>query len=80
MTFKTLLTLSWFAVPAQLYADGREQVPDELLDLLMEVGVGKQRGEHAQVAAQVAPHSVVGLVDKRLHQLQHFHCADHACT
>lgn len=72
------LTFALLAFPAQLEADGSEQVPDELLDLLVEVGVGEQGGEHAQVAAQVAPHRVVGLIDKGLHQLQHLHRADHA--
>lgn len=75
-----LLTFSWFAVPAELQADGGEQVPDELLNLLVEVGVGQQWGQHAQVAAEVAPHRVVGLVDERLHQPQHLHRADHPCT
>lgn len=72
------LTFPWFAVPGQLEADGGEEVPDELLDLLVEVRVGQQRGQDSQVAAEVAPHCVVGLVDKRLHQLQHLHRADHA--
>lgn len=44
LSVQLLLTFSWFAVPAELQADGGEQVPDELLDLLVEVGVRQQRG------------------------------------
>ena len=75
-----LLTFSWFAVPAELEADGGEEVPDKLLDVLVEVGVGKQRRQNSQVAAEVAPHCVVWLVDECFHQLQHLDCADHPCT
>lgn len=33
------LTLSGFTVPAQLHADRGEEISDELLDVLVEVGV-----------------------------------------
>ena len=75
-----LLTFPWFAVPAQLEANGCKEVPDKLLDLLEEVGVGQKRRQHSQVAAEVTPHRVVGLVDKSFHQLQHLHCADDPCA
>lgn len=75
-----LFTFSGFCVPAQLQADGSEQVPDEDLDLLVEFGVGQKAGQHPQVTAQVAPHGVVRLIDKRLHQFEHLHCADHPRT
>lgn len=80
ISLQRLLTFPWFTVPAELEANGSKEVPDELLDFLVEVGVGQQRRQHSQVAAQVTPHCVVGLIDKGFHQLQHLHCADHPCT
>lgn len=74
------LTFSWFVVPAELQTDGGEEVSDEFLDLLVEVRVGQERGQHSQVAAEVAPHCVVWFIDKGLHQLQNLHGADHPCT
>lgn len=74
------ITFTRLAVPAQLEANGGEEVSDELLNLFMEISVGQQRGQHTQVTAQVAPHSVVRLIHKCLHHLEHLHCADHTST